>query len=97
VVSKEDAIKLGEGWSATVYHGTARYASRGKQVGGPVQGRVNGKCKTWKTRPMEFRLPLKVGFRGFSEITEGNCHEWYLTEEEALKHNGNTDVSNQVD
>jgi hypothetical protein len=25
--------------------------------------RVNGKCKTWKTRPLDFTLPIKRGLR----------------------------------
>jgi len=42
----------------------------------PVRCRVNGKCKTWKTRPDEFKLPVKHGLRQCFYITEVNAHEW---------------------
>ncbi len=34
-----------------------------------IKARRNGKTQTWKTRPSEFRIPLKYGFRGYAEIT----------------------------
>lgn len=40
--------------------------------------RVNGKCKLWKTRPGEFRLPIKFGLYGHSYITELNAHDFHL-------------------
>lgn len=43
-----------------------------------AKARVNGAVKTWKTRPDDFRLPLKVGFRGFAEIRQYNQDEFYL-------------------
>jgi hypothetical protein len=42
----------------------------------PVRCRVNGKCKTWKTRPAEFRLPVKHGMRDCFYIDNSNCDEW---------------------
>ena len=35
--------------------------------------RANGACKTWKTRPDEFRLPIKHGLYDFSYITQSNA------------------------
>ena len=46
--------------------------------GTPVRCRVNGKCKTWKTRPTEFRLPVKYGLRQCFYIDETNADEWTL-------------------
>lgn len=43
----------------------------------PVRCRVNGKCKTWKTRPNEFRLPVKHGLRDCFYIDQSNAGEWY--------------------
>ena len=34
-----------------------------------IKARRNGKTQTWKTRPSEFRIPLKYGFSGYAEIT----------------------------
>lgn len=32
--------------------------------------RRNGKTQTWKTRPAEFRIPIKFGLYGYGEITQ---------------------------
>lgn len=34
--------------------------------------RRNGRTKTWKTRPGEFRIPVKAGLRACGYITNGN-------------------------
>jgi len=36
------------------------------------QARRNGKTVTWKTRPGEFRLPVKFGLKGYHSITRGD-------------------------
>jgi hypothetical protein len=46
-----------------------------------VKARVNGAMRTWKTRPAEFRVPLKVGFNGYSEIVPSNANSFYLPSE----------------
>lgn len=45
----------------------------------PVRCRVNGKCKTWKTRPDDFRLPVKHGLRTYFYITPYNAPDWIAT------------------
>ena len=44
--------------------------------GTPLRARVTGKCKTWKTRPLEFKLPVKYGMYESFYITHENCDEW---------------------
>lgn len=39
--------------------------------------RVSGKCKTWKTRPNEFRLPIKFGMYNNSSVNEVNCDQFH--------------------
>ena len=39
--------------------------------------RVSGKCQTWKTRPDEFRLPVKYGFYESGVITERNAADYH--------------------
>lgn len=34
--------------------------------------RRNGKTQTWKTRPSEFRIPIKAGIRTYGDITHRN-------------------------
>lgn len=46
--------------------------------GTPLRCRVNGKCKTWKTRPEDFQLPVKYGLRTCFYITPANANEWTL-------------------
>ena len=43
----------------------------------PLKVRRNGKTQTWKTRPEEFRIPVKYGLYEYYNITHDNCHEWY--------------------
>lgn len=48
--------------------------------GTPIRCRVNGKIKTWKTRPGQFQLPVKYGLRTCFYITEDNAKDWRLPE-----------------
>lgn len=49
-----------------------------------VGARRNGATKTWKTRPGEFRIPIKIGMYDYSYITDKNAHEWTTIEPEPL-------------
>lgn len=40
--------------------------------------RRNGATKTWKTRPGEFRLPIKFGLRSYAAVTERDAHLLHL-------------------
>lgn len=42
----------------------------------PLRVRRNGKTQTWKTRPGHFRIPVKYGLYGYTEITHENAAEW---------------------
>ncbi len=44
--------------------------------GKPVRCRAMGKCQVWKTRPNEFKLPVKYGLYQSFYITQDNAHEW---------------------
>lgn len=69
MITKEIAVSARHG--TTFHHKTLKNAD-----GTPLRGRVNGKCKTWKTRPTEFRLPMKYGLKECFYIDETNAHEW---------------------
>jgi len=43
--------------------------------------RRNGMTQTWKTRPNEFKVPVKFGLRAYSYITDLNCHEFHRAED----------------
>lgn len=61
------------------YHRTRQYAR-----GGPYEARRNGRTKTWKTRPGEFSIPIKIGFKGHGTIDHTNAHEWAVSPDFAL-------------
>lgn len=74
MVTLEQAQTVG-----TFYHKVAR-----NRDGSAVRCRANGKCKTWKTRPGEFRLPVKYGLRDYFYITNGNAREWLIADPTSL-------------
>jgi hypothetical protein len=59
------------GYRTIFHHVTLKNAD-----GTPVRCRVNGACKTWVTRPSEFRLPVKYGLKQCFYITQDNASEW---------------------
>ncbi len=73
MIYRDEAVTLAPG--TTLYH-LLQHNSKGN----PHRCRVSGKCITWKTRPDEFRLPVKFGFKTSFYITETNAHEWSLAE-----------------
>jgi hypothetical protein len=46
-----------------------------------IDCRVNGSVQTWKTRPTEFRVPIKYGMREYGEINHTNAEHWHLASE----------------
>lgn len=70
-------------WSSTLHY-TGRHACTRKV--GPRGGvtehvtivRVSGQCQTWKTRPEDFRLPVKYGLYENSAITQDNAADWHV-------------------
>ena len=78
MITKTIAINLING--TTLYHKTLK-DSRGF----PRQCRVNGKCKVWKTRPEEFKLPVKAGLYEYGYISNFNVEEWTIDADEIKK------------
>ena len=79
-VTKEQAINAR--YDAT-FHFTGRKPC--ERITGPRGGvreqvtrvRVSGACKTWSTRPDEFRLPVKYGLYESGAINHDNAHEFH--------------------
>jgi len=44
--------------------------------GTPLRARRNGKTQTWKTRPDEFRIPVKHGLKNTFNITHHERAQW---------------------
>ena len=68
-ITKADAV--GSHHGQEFHHITAKNAD-----GTPVRCRSMGTCKTWKTRPNAFRLPVKYGMYDSFYLTEINASEW---------------------
>lgn len=77
MITKEIALSLRHG--QTLYHFTARNADKT-----PLRCRVNGACKTRKTRSNEYSLPVKHGLKNCFYITERSGGDWCETEAEAI-------------
>ena len=54
---------------------------RGRVTEHVAHYRSGGRCQTWKTRPAEFRLPVKFGLRTWAEVTHSNAAEWHVASE----------------
>lgn len=75
-VAREQAIAAG--MTHTVFHDTRNGdCSKTHQE----RWRSNGRCKTWSTRPDEFRLPIKFGLRGYGYLTNDNAIHFHLEDE----------------
>lgn len=69
MITKEIAISLNRG--QTLYHKSIKGSD-----GLPIRCRVSGKCQVWKTRPDEFKIPVKHGLYTNFYITQFNAEEW---------------------
>ena len=69
MITKQIAVELSHG--KTLTHATLK-----DSMGNPVKCRVTGKCQVWKTRPTEFKLPVKYGLYDSFYITESDAVEW---------------------
>lgn len=43
--------------------------------------RASGMCQTWKTRPDDFRLPIKFGMYRSYKLTQDTAHEFHVASE----------------
>jgi len=87
--SKREYIRLTQLYAATAPQVTLEtlqssrvsefwHRSQRNADGTPVRCRVNGKLKTWKTRPDSFRLPVKHGIKQCFYLTPENIAHWSI-------------------
>ena len=87
MVTRAQCIEAGSGFGTTEFHYIGRHdcnrtiGPRGGVTESIVRARSSGRCQTWKTRPNEFRLPVKHGMYESSEITQDNASDWHLASE----------------
>jgi len=77
MITKEMAMQLELG--QILYHKDYRNSD-----GSPERWRVNGQCKIWKTRPKEFRLPIKWGLKTGGYLDQTCPNNFFVNEDEAL-------------
>lgn len=75
MITKEQATRLRTG--AVLEHTRPEDGYRNADRT-PIRVRVNGQCKTWKTRPKEWRLPVKYGLSTCFHITNLNATDWRI-------------------
>lgn len=71
MIEFQTAINLKRG--QTLVHVTLKNADKS-----PLRCRVNGKTKVWKTRPDDFKVPVKYGLKDCFYITPENANQWSL-------------------
>jgi hypothetical protein len=54
------------------YHKTLKNADKKTAL----KARRNGKTQTWKTRPNDFKIPVKYGLYDYFYIDQNNCKDW---------------------
>lgn len=74
MITKEQAL--------AAHHGQIFYSIQRNRQNQPRQVRVNGKCQTWKTRPNDFRLPVKQGLFIYGAIDQTNAKYWFQSKAE---------------
>lgn len=52
------------------------HVTKKNKDGTPARCRAMGQCKVWKTRPDDFKLPVKHGMYDSFYITNDNASEW---------------------
>jgi len=78
MVTKEQAMTFG-----IFYHVRQRNAD-----GTDLRVRRNGKTQTWKTRPGDFRVPVKYGLKECLYIDQDTAHNWSVTDPTETKEQG---------
>jgi len=77
VIDRQTISKLGYG--KTIYHKHYLNAD-----GTAARAVIKGAIKTWVTRPDEFRIPWKHGFRTYGYVTQREAEDWSTTEPEPV-------------
>lgn len=78
--------------TATEFHEGECFKTVGPRGGVKVSQviwRRNGRTQTWKTRPDDFRIPVKWGLRGYDSITPANADRFHTNATCPLNHSIN--------
>lgn len=84
-ITKDQAMTLGEVFAVT--HEERLFSREDRKRGYKVfRYRRNGATQVWKTRPTEWRMPIKYGIRAHGQfsVTHEDADRLYATEAEAV-------------
>lgn len=74
-----DMVHVTKAQAMNLRHGDLlHHVKQRNRDGTPLRVRVSGKCKTWVTRPAEWRLPVKHGLYESGYVDHNNAREWYV-------------------
>lgn len=88
MITKDEALTANEFHYTGKQQCTATTGTRGGVKLSYVKARRNGKTQTWKTRPDEFRVPVKHGLYEYGEITLSDAENWHTAENCPLREQG---------
>ncbi len=77
----EMAISFEQAMTADRFHEDGCSETVGPRGGRTIrvyEWRRNGKTQVWKTRPGEFRVPVKYGMRGYDYIDQYNADRFHV-------------------
>lgn len=77
-MTNEQALALYKGQEVHAGQCTRTVGPRGAVTFKHERWRVSGKVQTWKTRPGEFRIPVKHGLHANYAITQHNVSQWHV-------------------
>lgn len=74
MITKQQAMTANE-----FHYGTCTrvIGPRGKVTEHTEHWRRNGATQTWVTRPDDFRVPVKYGLRGYSQLTPADAESFH--------------------
>lgn len=70
---------------------------RGGKTIQQTRARRNGKTQVWKTRPNDFRVPIKHGLYAYGEITQQNADQFHTAKDCPLNQSEVTYTPHPID
>ena len=77
-ITKDQAMSLTYGTELHYGECTRVVGPRGGVTEHSERWRVNGKCRTWVTRPNEFTVPIKHGLYRSAYLMESNADKFHV-------------------
>jgi len=87
MITKRQAIDAQDFHYVGYHECTRTVGPRGGIREAITSARRNGKTRTWKTRPDDFKVPVKHGLHDYAYVTQDNAHQWHTREDCPLGRN----------